>query len=188
MLIIAGICSICCDNLDCTVDDISVVHCGHLFHSHCLERWVNTCKKTPTCPHCRSTINKRQTVPRLYPDLPKDGATQQVESATATRDLRAAMSKQEKLEQQLKAAQKAVKVANESKENFEAELNHAEVKISIQNDQMKQMKIEVSAFKREVAEVRSLKKRLKMLETENNQYGEMEKVLNGGLQVVVSVW
>ena len=40
-------CSICLDSLE---DDISVLKCGHQFHTTCIEQWK---KKSETCPICR---------------------------------------------------------------------------------------------------------------------------------------
>lgn len=42
-------CSICLD----TIDNLFVTNCGHYFHKHCIDRWLNT---NDNCPLCR-TIN-----------------------------------------------------------------------------------------------------------------------------------
>jgi hypothetical protein len=43
---------------------ISVVHCGHLFHEDCLSKWLNSGQKT--CPQCRFTANSKSIVKKLY--------------------------------------------------------------------------------------------------------------------------
>ena len=46
-------CPIC---IDSPVD----IHtsCGHSFCKPCLDRWVKTCRKKPTCPLCRTVLPK----------------------------------------------------------------------------------------------------------------------------------
>lgn len=40
-------CSICLD----TIDDLFVTNCGHYFHKHCIDTWLNT---SNNCPLCRT--------------------------------------------------------------------------------------------------------------------------------------
>ena len=42
-------CSICCENL--ISGHTQELHCGHLFHHECIERWI---EESHTCPICRS--------------------------------------------------------------------------------------------------------------------------------------
>ena len=32
--------------------------CGHAFCKPCIDRWVKTCRKKPTCPLCRASLPK----------------------------------------------------------------------------------------------------------------------------------
>ena len=54
-------CSICLKDMNQCQDGHSRVivktTCGHCFHQHCLERWLEN--KT-TCPHCRSQLRERR--------------------------------------------------------------------------------------------------------------------------------
>ena len=56
-------CSICCDNIDFANEEISVLHCGHLFHQTCLPPWLNT---SSTCPDCRAKVGKHGFVKKIY--------------------------------------------------------------------------------------------------------------------------
>ena len=59
-------CSICCENIDISNEEISVVHCGHLYHQTCLQKWLNT---NPTCPDCRAKVGKNGLVKKIYPKV-----------------------------------------------------------------------------------------------------------------------
>jgi hypothetical protein len=47
-------CSICCENYE-VGDEIYKLPCRHLYHKHCLARWVQS---HPNCPLCRQPLNK----------------------------------------------------------------------------------------------------------------------------------
>lgn len=47
-------CAICLNNVRETRNNIPI-RCGHLFHSHCLDRWKNQGKHT--CPVCRKIFD-----------------------------------------------------------------------------------------------------------------------------------
>ena len=50
---VAGECLICWDE----VHDVGVkLHCGHVFHTRCIETWYKNCPAEPTCPYCRRHI------------------------------------------------------------------------------------------------------------------------------------
>ena len=42
-------CSICCEKL--YYKQVQELHCGHLFHNECVERWL---EENNTCPMCRN--------------------------------------------------------------------------------------------------------------------------------------
>ena len=59
-------CSICCENIDFSNEEISVLNCGHLFHQTCLQQWLDT---SSTCPDCRRKFGKRGFVKKLFPKV-----------------------------------------------------------------------------------------------------------------------
>lgn len=42
-------CAICL----CKIDNEHKLDCGHTFHEHCIQKWINT---SPSCPICRNLI------------------------------------------------------------------------------------------------------------------------------------
>ena len=59
-------CSICCENVDFSNEEISVLNCGHLFHHTCLQQWLDT---SSTCPDCRATVGQEGFVKKIYPKV-----------------------------------------------------------------------------------------------------------------------
>ena len=49
-------CSICLERCGGTGDGLTQLHCKHVFHSVCLERWL---RSRGDCPYCRATPNSR---------------------------------------------------------------------------------------------------------------------------------
>lgn len=47
-------CSICCDPL--TDNEPKVLPCKHIFHAHCIGKWIKRNLHKPTCPLCRDLI------------------------------------------------------------------------------------------------------------------------------------
>ena len=59
-------CFICCENVDFSNEEISVLHCGHLFHRTCLQQWLSTNR---SCPDCRAKVCKHGFVKKIYPKV-----------------------------------------------------------------------------------------------------------------------
>ena len=63
-------CIICYDDLDGS-EDISALHCGHVFHYRCIKDWGKSCgsRRSAYCPTCKRKIEwlaPRGTVFKLY--------------------------------------------------------------------------------------------------------------------------
>ena len=63
------ICSVCHEDINFSDEEISVLHCGHMFHQTCLQQWLGN---RMTCPECRSAVTKDKFVKRIYPSINKD--------------------------------------------------------------------------------------------------------------------
>lgn len=51
-------CSICCNDIITSCDEIIATKCGHVFHSFCVNNWFRSQDKNVVpCPECRSMIN-----------------------------------------------------------------------------------------------------------------------------------
>ena len=61
--------------------DISVTHCGHLFHTNCISKWIETGKKT--CPQCRKSCTLKKLI-KLY--LPATGNVKKRDAIQADLD------------------------------------------------------------------------------------------------------
>ena len=61
--------------------DISVNQCGHMFHSDCIAKWIETGKKT--CPQCRKSCTLKKLI-KLY--LPATGNVKKRDAIQADLD------------------------------------------------------------------------------------------------------
>lgn len=57
MKIECGICFEALTKADEEGASIKAMRCGHLFHGHCIENWLNV---NNTCPHCRKRIDRAE--------------------------------------------------------------------------------------------------------------------------------
>lgn len=48
-------CSICLGNIHLN-DSISITKCNHVYHEHCLRKWLTEECTTPSCPTCRNNL------------------------------------------------------------------------------------------------------------------------------------
>ena len=63
----SAFCSICQEQIDFRDEEISVLHCGHIYHQTCIQHWLDT---DSTCPDCRSQVDNY--VKKIYPSLNED--------------------------------------------------------------------------------------------------------------------
>ncbi|KAK7487641.1 hypothetical protein BaRGS_00021060 [Batillaria attramentaria] len=62
-------CCICADLFVTDGTDIAATPCGHVFHGHCLGRWLAT---SSSCPSCRKNVNHLTVIPKLFFDIAED--------------------------------------------------------------------------------------------------------------------
>ncbi|KAL4226772.1 hypothetical protein ACF0H5_014751 [Mactra antiquata] len=62
-------CIICQELFENEDEVISAISCGHTFHNHCLNQWLENSR---TCPSCRVNVDRRKIIQRLYFDCPED--------------------------------------------------------------------------------------------------------------------
>lgn len=58
------ICVICTEELIAD-SNVSVIHCGHLFHEVCLNKWLSN-GQNDTCPQCRYTATPEKVIKKLF--------------------------------------------------------------------------------------------------------------------------
>ena len=178
-MLIAGVCSICTDSLDCINDEISVLYCGHLFHFNCLNRWIETCGNKPTCPHCRSKIKDKQIVHKIFPDIPRQSCNDEINTAKIQHELQEKSNKINELEVELSKTLKSLEESHNKVEDLELEMEKFKSEIKSKKNEVKQVKIELNTFKREISDYRSVKILNKKLQNENILYKNVQNVLNG---------
>ncbi|XP_006820068.1 E3 ubiquitin-protein ligase TRAIP-like [Saccoglossus kowalevskii] len=76
-------CTICSDLFE-VESNVSATHCGHVFHEHCLQRWLNQSK---TCPQCRADCFARNVVKRLYFNQSEEEAVTELDASSLKNEL-----------------------------------------------------------------------------------------------------
>ena len=49
-------CSICIENFEVGVSEVSVTPCNHIFHFECLKKWIDDNVLNPKCPNCNYNL------------------------------------------------------------------------------------------------------------------------------------
>ena len=62
-------CLICHEQINFSVEEVSVLNCGHLFHQSCIQQWLDT---RLTCPECRTQVVRENFVKKVYPSVNED--------------------------------------------------------------------------------------------------------------------
>ena len=60
-------CPICYDPIGSK--DRTKLHCGHLFHRSCIDRWTAVCEHEATCPMCRTIYSENKDWDMFYESL-----------------------------------------------------------------------------------------------------------------------
>ena len=55
-------CSMCLESFS-SISDVSVTHCGHLYHTDCIKKWFQNEKKF--CPQCKKVTTQDQII-KIY--------------------------------------------------------------------------------------------------------------------------
>ena len=63
------LCSICQGDINFHDEEISILHCGHIYHQNCVQQWLDT---RMTCPDCRSQVVRENVVMKIYPSINGD--------------------------------------------------------------------------------------------------------------------
>ena len=57
-------CSICFENINFSGQEVSVLNCGHLYHSTCLLRWLES---NLNCPECKVVVTMGHFIKKIFP-------------------------------------------------------------------------------------------------------------------------
>ncbi|XP_076451841.1 E3 ubiquitin-protein ligase TRAIP-like [Babylonia areolata] len=94
-------CCICSELFVNNETNIAATPCGHVFHEHCLARWLNSSK---TCPSCRKNVVERAVIPKLFFDV-ADEESEEVDPEKLSNELQTLRTRVTELNQH-KAKQK----------------------------------------------------------------------------------
>ena len=65
-------CSVCLGDINLFNKEVSILNCGHFFHSHCLNRWLT---QQMNCPECRAKVTRDNFVRNIFPKVNKETAS-----------------------------------------------------------------------------------------------------------------
>ena len=65
-------CSVCLGDINLFDKEVSVLNCGHFFHSHCLNNWL---VQQMNCPECRAIVTRDNFVRNIFPKINEETAT-----------------------------------------------------------------------------------------------------------------
>ncbi|XP_062619206.1 E3 ubiquitin-protein ligase TRAIP-like [Saccostrea cucullata] len=113
-------CSICSELfvIDQSVA-IAAVPCGHTFHRGCLSTWL---QKSNTCPSCRSRVDPKRVINRLYFDLDDDSGNDETEEWKLKTKVKSLKAKLKTVKKERDEAKNTVMDLESEKKNVESEL------------------------------------------------------------------
>ena len=60
-------CSVCLGDINLLIyKEVSIINCGHFFHSHCLNNWL---AQQMNCPECRAIVTRDNFVRNIFPKV-----------------------------------------------------------------------------------------------------------------------
>ena len=59
-------CSICLADINLFGKEVSILNCGHFFHSYCLSDWL---AQQMNCPECRAIVTRDNFVRNIFPKV-----------------------------------------------------------------------------------------------------------------------
>ena len=65
-------CSVCLGDINLFDKEVSILNCGHFFHSQCLNNWL---AKHMNCPECRAIVTRNNFARNIFPKLNEETAS-----------------------------------------------------------------------------------------------------------------
>ncbi|KAK7094066.1 E3 ubiquitin-protein ligase TRAIP-like [Littorina saxatilis] len=90
-----ALCCICADLFVNNETNIAATPCGHVFHEHCLARWLMA---SSTCPSCRKNVIQGSVIPKLFFDIAEED-TDEVNPEKVTNELQSLKTQVAELKQ-----------------------------------------------------------------------------------------
>ena len=59
-------CSVCLSDINLFDKEVSILNCGHFFHSNCLNDWL---QQQMNCPECRTIVTRGTFAQNIYPKI-----------------------------------------------------------------------------------------------------------------------
>lgn len=168
-------CIICQELFENDDQVISAISCGHTFHNHCLNQWL---ENGNTCPSCRVLVDKRKIIERLYFDAPED-SDEVVDESKLQNEIDRLKAEVRKKEKEKKDIIKEKEVQNEritelieSQDKVAKLLKEEQTKNSSQLKTLQYYESQQKSIELEREECRKIKQKLVTLQS-------LEVLLNG---------
>ena len=65
-------CSVCLADINLFDRKVSILNCGHFFHSQCLNNWL---AQQMNCPECRAIVTRANFVRNIFPKVNEETAS-----------------------------------------------------------------------------------------------------------------
>ena len=65
-------CSVCLGDINLFDKEVSILNCGHFFHSHCLDNWL---VQQMNCPECRAIVTRGKFARNIFPKVNDETAS-----------------------------------------------------------------------------------------------------------------
>ena len=62
-------CSICLGDINLLEKEVSIINCGHFYHTNCMNGWLD---QRLNCPECRATVTRGQFARNIFPKVTYD--------------------------------------------------------------------------------------------------------------------
>ncbi|XP_063698611.1 E3 ubiquitin-protein ligase TRAIP-like [Culicoides brevitarsis] len=160
-------CIICSDLFISADSIVTAGSCGHCFHVHCLEQWL---ERSKTCPQCRSKCTQRNTI-RIYlnilsnEDLAEDAGTLITKVDNLTLQVRQKDGKIGSLETEIEKRKKELSKSAKIVQTLEKNLKTTEALLNAHREEVKLLKLDNAHVHQLASENKELKQKVEIMKT-----------------------
>lgn len=161
-----AVCSICTELFEHS-EDVAAVTCGHTFHNHCINKWLESSR---SCPQCRQKVGKNF-IQKLYFDKPDEDSID-IDSNKIKNDLNSAQA-------QLKAKLLEIKKLKDELLEFKTKVATHEVKTKEQLATLMSFQKQLSFYKEKTKDYDVLRQELKGARGELEHLSDIKHIVKG---------